>query len=160
MNYEKEIKKLEEQIKELKAKQELHPVWKPEIEDLYYVADVNAVSQLAWHYDEVDEYYLGIGNLFETEQEAEDYVRSLKLIEMIRRERFKAQGKWYPNEYQARFTISWDRLDNGVGITHSNYSMSALSFGLWKNLDSLRDVIDRYEPELGWYFVDYLPSVN
>lgn len=159
MYYAKKIKELEDQIKELKAKQELPPVWKPDIEDLYYIADVNAVSEYAWHYDEVDEYHLKVGNLFKTEQGAESYTRSLELIEMIRRERFKAQGNWWAESNDARYIICWSQNSVRLPI-HEYWSFPASVFGSWRDLDVLKSVVERYESELEWYFTEYLPTVN
>ena len=164
MNYEQEIKKLEAQIKELKAEveadQEAPPVWVPDNSEVYWVVDISGVSRFPWCHDNIDEYYLKVGNLFKTEQEAENYSRALKLIETIRRERFKAQGKWWPSEDELRYIVRWYQPDKSVGITHSIWSFFSSVFGLWQDSGALIDVIEKHEPELKWYFTEYLPSIN
>ena len=171
MNYEQEIKKLETQIenaeariKELEAaaeaKQEVPPVWVPDRLEVYYTADINGATQYRWCHDEIDKYCLKMGNLFKTKQEAENHTRVLKLIETIRRERFKAQGNWWPSEDELRYIVRWYQPDKSVGITHSIWSFFSSVFGLWQDSGALIDVIEKHEPELKWYFAEYLPSIN
>lgn len=160
MYYEREIYKLEQKIKELKAKQELRPVWKPEIEESYYVADVGAVSEYRWGDDEVDQHYLNTGTLFKTEEEADNYTRSLELIELIRRERFRVQGTWRPSEGDVTFNLYSDRLDNTIGTTYRKWVAPTNVFGSWRHENSLKAVIKKHEAGLKWYFNEYLPSVN
>lgn len=161
---EAQIERAEARIKELEAKseakQEAPPVWEPNIEESYYVADVGTVSEYEWCDDSVDEYYSKVGNLFKTEQEAKNYTRALKLIETIRRERFKAQGKWYPSVSEGIYTMFWRRDINGFGIHCTSMACRPDVFGSWRDRDVLRDVIKKYRPELEWYFTEYLPSIN
>lgn len=159
MYYEREIYKLEQKIKELKAKQALPPVWAPEIEDVYYIVDVNGIAQYAWHYDEVDERYLKLGNLFKTEQEADNYARAMGLIEMIRRERFKAQGNWWAKTSDSKYIMCWDPHMKRVSL-HEYWSFPSSVFGSWRDRDVLKSVVERYTPELRWYFTEYLPATN
>ena len=171
MNYEQEIKELETQIenaeariKELEAaaeaKQEVPPVWVPDRLEVYYTADINGATQYRWCHDEIDKYCLKMGNLFKTEQEAKNYTRALDLIETIRRERFKAQGKWWPNERETMFSICWDRLKNDLGVITTSWLLPSSVFGLWQDLGVMRGVIKKHESELKWYFAEYLPSIN
>ena len=171
MNYEQEIKKLEAQIenaeaqiKELKVKsaanQEAPPVWVPERLDEYYYINAGFVDLYTWFNDHIDGLNLGVGNVFETKHQANDHLRALKLIETIRRERFKAQGKWWPSEDELRYIVRWYQPDKSVGITHSIWSFFSSVFGLWQDSGALIDVIEKHEPELKWYFAEYLPSIN
>ena len=157
---EDRIKQLQAEIDQLRAERETPPVWVPDIEEAYHVANGHVISQYPWGNDEMDNYYLEMGNLFETKQEAENHTRALKLIETIRRERFKAQGKWWPSEDELRYIVRWYQPDKSVGITHSIWSFFSSVFGLWQDSGALIDVIEKHEPELKWYFAEYLPSIN
>lgn len=165
MNYEQEIKKLEKQIEELKqkieAEKEAPPVWVLGENDHYYLLTIQGdVVEYFWSGTEPDCARLDTGNVFRTEQEAKNCLRALKLIETIRRERFKAQGNWWPSEDETMFSICWDRLKNDLGVITTSWLLPSSVFGLWQDLGVMRDVIDKYDSELGWYFVDYLPSTN
>ena len=169
MDYEKEIRKLEAQIekaeaqiKELKveAEQEAPPVWTPDFAEAYYFADSGEVSKYHFYDDFVDNNCLKVGNLFETKQEAEDYTRALALIETIRRERYKAQGHWWPGEYETRYTVCWKQLGNSIDTSYASLTFSSNVFGFWRDLDVLYGVIKKHESELKWYFTEYLPSIN
>lgn len=164
MNYEQEIKKLEAQIEELKqkieAEKEAPPVWVPDFKGAYYLAGRYGVSQYHWLDDNFDRYYLKVGNLFKTKQEAESYTRALNLIETIRRERFKAQGNWRPSGHEARYIMYWDQLEKTIDAAHPTWAFPSDVFGSWRRLAALRDVIEKHGTELEWYFTEYLPSIN
>ena len=164
MNYEKEIKKLEAQIKELKqkieAEKEAPPVWQPDHREEYFTVDGDRVEGFRWIDDFMDKASLALGEVFRTKEAAEAHLRALRLIETIRRERFKAQGKWWPSEDELRYIVRWYQPDKSVGITHSIWSFFSSVFGLWQDSGALIDVIEKHEPELKWYFTEYLPSIN
>lgn len=164
MNYEQEIKELEAKIKELKAEieadKEAPPVWKPEDGETYYTPRSHGVGRDPWVDNSVDKYYLKIGKVFKTEQEAEDYDRALTLIETIRRERYKAQGHWWPSEGEVRFAVSWYQNECRIGMRESGWALTADVFGGWKDLGALQGVMRKYGSELKWYFTEYLPSIN
>ena len=154
------IKQLQAEIDRLRAEQEAPPVWIPGTMEVYYIADGGVVSEYSWCNDSVDKGCLEAGNVFRTEQEAESYARALKLIEAIRRERRKAQGDWCPSVREDRHTMCWDQRANYVDTDCTSGSLHPDVFGSWKSLASLRHVVRKYEPELRWYFTEYLPSVN
>ena len=157
---EDRIRELQAEIDRLRAEQEAPPVWTPDFAEAYYYTDSGEVSKYHFYDDFVDNNCLEVGNVFKTKQEAEDYIRALALIETIRRERYKAQGEWWPSISESRYAMYWNLLKNSIGITHTIWSFASNVFGFWQGSDVLRDVIKKYEPELEWYFVDYLPSIN
>ena len=168
MDHEQEIKKLEAQIEELKAEaeaeqkaeQEAPPVWEPDFGEAYYFADSNEVSKYYYYDDTIDNNYIKVGNLFKTKQEVHYHLRALRLIETIRRERFKAQGNWWPSEGETRYTVCWNQLGNRAYINALSWELSSSVFGFWRNADVLIGVFKKYDPELWWYFTEYLPSIN
>ena len=157
---EDRIKQLQAEIDQLRAEQELRPVWEPDNGEVYHVANGNMISQYHWFYDEMDKYYLKMGNLFETKQKAENHTRALELIETIRRERYKAQGHWWSSEYEGRYTVCWNQLGNRAYISALSWELSSSVFGLWRDAIELRYIINKYESEFEWYFTEYLPSIN
>ena len=162
MRYGREdrIRELQAEIDRLRAEQEAPPVWTPDFAEVYYATDSGEVLKYHFYHDSIDKTYLKVGNLFETKQEAEDYARALKLIETIRRERYKAQGHWWPSEYEARYTIYWDQCENCIDTVFVSWLLSAPAFGNWQDQNVLMGVVEKYDSELGWYFIDYLPSIN
>ena len=164
MNYEQEIKKLEAQIKELKqkieAEKEAPPVWQPDHREEYFTVDGDKVEGFPWIDDSMDKACLALGEVFRTKEAAENHLRALKLIETIRRERFKAQGNWRPSEGETRHTICWSQLGNRAYINALDWDLSSSVFGFWRNADVLIGVFKKYDPELWWYFTEYLPSIN
>ena len=164
MNYEQEIKKLEAQIADLKqkieAEKEAPPVWEPKLFENYWYVLGDGQIMGCTRKSALDLSTLGVGNTFRTKQAAKNHLRALRLIETIRRERFKAQGKWWPSEDELRYIVRWYQPDKSVGITHSIWSFFSSVFGLWQDSGALIDVIEKYESEFEWYFTEYLPSIN
>ena len=164
MNYEQEIKKLEAQIKELKqkieAEKEAPPVWQPDHREEYFTVDGDKVEGFPWIDDSMDKACLALGEVFRTKESAEAHLRALKLIETIRRERFKAQGNWRSSEGETRHTVCWSQLGNRAHINELNWDLLSSVFGFWQDWNALRNVIDKHESELEWYFTEYLPSIN
>ena len=128
--------------------------------DKYYYIEEGSTHSDTWLNDHPDRSYFRIFNVFETEEQVNNHLRALELIETIRRERFKAQGKWWPSEDELRYIVRWYQPDKSVGITHSIWSFFSSVFGLWQDSGALIDVIEKHEPELKWYFAEYLPSIN
>ena len=162
MRYGREdrIRELQAEIDRLRAEQEAPPVWTPFFAEAYYLTDSDEVVKYYFYDDSIDRTYLELGNVYQSEQEAEDYTRALKLIEKIRRERFNAQGRWQPRVCEARYTVYWDQIENGFNIGTTGWALSSSVFGFWEDLDALMDVIAEHESELEWYFTEYLPSIN
>ena len=164
MRYGREdrIRELQAEIDRLRAEQEAPPVWTPFFAEAYYLTDSDEVVKYYFYDDSIDRTYLELGNVYQSEQEAENHNRALELIETISRERYEAQGHWWPgvSVLESIFTICGNRLEDGVGINTMNWSRSSSVFGLWRDRDILADVIRKYDTELWWYFTEYLPSIN
>ena len=156
---EDRIKQLQAEIDRLRAEQEAPPVWTPDYERIYYLAEGGEVSEYSWCNDSVDKSHLKVGNVFRTEQGAENYARALKLIEAIRRERFRLQGNWWSDKL-TNYTICWDQFAVCVDTDFAVGAVSSDMFGCWKEYDVIKSVIKKHEPELRWYFTEYLPSIN
>lgn len=156
---EERIKQLQAEIDRLRKEQQAPPVWVPEEGGWYYVPSSGGVSERVWYHDSFDKYSLSMGNVFKTEREAEDHARATKLIETIRRERFRLQGNWWSDKLTT-YTICWDQFAACVDTDYAVGSVSSDVLGCWKDYDVLKSVIKRHEPELRWYFTEYLPSIN
>ena len=128
--------------------------------DKYYYIEEGSTHSDTWLNDHPDRSYFRIFNVFETEEQVNNHLRALELIETIRRERYRAQGHWWPREHMARFSICGQQFGNGVDIDYTSWLLSASVFGLWQDSGVLIDVIEKYELELEWYFTEYLPSIN
>lgn len=157
---EERIRELQAEIDRLRAEQEAPPVWTPYFGEVYYLTDDHEVYKYYFYDDSIDKTYLEMGSVFESEQEAENHNRALELIETISRERYEAQGHWWPREHEARFSICGQQFGNGISTDYTSWLFSASVFGLWQDSGVLIDIIEKYELELEWYFTEYLPSIN
>lgn len=100
--------------------------------------------------------YLGsfaIGNYFTTEEKAEDTVRALKLIEAIKRDRYRLQGEWKPSDKSKwNYEIRFDSQIDQVLPWASQHIVSPNPFGTYQSEEFVRLIIEKYEDDLRWFF--------
>lgn len=100
--------------------------------------------------------YLGsfaIGNYFTTEEKAEDTVRALKLIEAIKRDRYRLQGEWKPSDRSKwNYEICFDSQIDQTLPCASQYIVSPNPFGTYQSEEFVRLIIEKYEEDLKWFF--------
>ena len=74
------IQKQLEELKQVKVEETSRKRWKPELNEVYYfVGDSGFVSSCSWDNDERDNWRYLNGNVFETEQEAEEHKKKLEI---------------------------------------------------------------------------------
>lgn len=159
---EEKMAEIEGLLDKLKRK-EVPPVWRPEDGAHYWTsAHTYGLTEYRWdgEGDAIDLHYLSLGDVYRTEEEAQNALRAMKLVETIRRERKLANGDWeWPDEYVEGWVIGWV---HGCSLRplQPDCRGCANSFGIWLHWHSLADVIDKYRDDLTWYFSKYLPSIN
>lgn len=125
---EKQIKELEEkqaelekQINDLKQKEieeSLRERWKPEYNETYYfIASDRDICHVHWRNDEVDNWRYLIGNIFKTEQEAEEHKKKIEIQARFKNfvEEHTKELDWN-NEEEEKYSLAYSYIDKLIYI--------------------------------------------
>lgn len=104
-----------------------------------------------------------IGNFFQTEKEAQNMVRALRLIEAVRQDRLKINGSWTPDwsrKDETKYSLGYDYYQEALEIDQTTTLQVANVFGYYKSSLDAELIIGRYLPDLEWYCTKFLPERN
>ena len=145
-------------MKEIKAMKE----W-PQIGDRYYWTTIYGSLQDKIFEGNPDEKTLiSNGNVYRTKQGALDAVRAQKLIAAVARRRKELNGDWVPVDENKDFDGYCIVYYEGDYITFNSayLNVTGATFGIYKDRECVRTIIEEFQDELKWYFTEYIVSVN
>ncbi len=120
----------------------------PQVGDKYWFINASgSVCKDSFYGTEIDRERLSIGNMYQTEQAAENALRALKLIKTINDRRKELNGDWvadWENEDQTRWHIDTDLSAEEC----FSYIQCAYPFGAFKNEYDCYIVIKKHESDL------------
>ncbi len=122
--------------------------WKPETGESYYViSDIGNVGDLDWQNDEIDKRKLEIGNVFQTEAEANRALRRLKAQKKF----LDAGGHEGVERYfdlQPPTKPVWHIYPTGCGYLRTEKKSSVTAFDIWfESEDDARKAINSLNDE-------------
>ena len=155
----KEIKATisEKEIEKLTEKE-----WPQEGDNFWWVSDESQVMH-SFDFDPYDFRHKAcmlMGNIYRTQQEAENALRARKLITAIAKRRKELNGDWVPDwedNGAKQQIVFWE---GEISIDTAYSSIIASPFGVYKTKTSAQTIIDEFRDELEWYFTEYTVSVN
>ena len=161
---EQEVKRLEEQIKDLKAKleekveEESFLPYKPyevevpkDIDDYYYTNEYGKVDYLEGYnsFYEKNKYIRGLA--FKTEEEAEQYDKERILLFKLHKWAEEHNGGWTPNwknEYKRKYFITYD-ISSEEFITNFNWHTKPFSkLPYFKSQELAEQFIEEFGEEI------------
>lgn len=150
----------EEQTEEVQEITEVTEVKKPyEIsypkdgEELYYIDDytgkLNERTFYTWDGDDKRSYEIGL--LFDTKEEAEQFIKEQTLIKKIKCYVEEQQGDWEPNwedTNQKKYYIAYDFELETVHVIHNKYYTVFSKFPYFKSKEIAQTCIDEFGEEI------------
>lgn len=121
------LAKAEELKQQIEAAKKEEDVW-PKIGDKYWVVD--CIANVVFHYwqgDTYDESAMKFGNVYKTEEDAENYVQKRLVqveLETLAKKAWKESGKQidWTNERQSKYHIYYDYIDKEFIVSGNSNS--------------------------------------
>lgn len=138
--------------------------WPQKHDKYWYLTSYGGIGQEFFTEHDTDYGRFAIGNMYQTEQQAKDAVRALKLIKTINDRRKELNGDWmadWEDGKRIKYCIEIDGLNLIVsGWSNFKYAHKAYPFGAFKDKDNCFQIIQKFKSELSWFFTEYLPEVT
>ena len=149
-----------EEVQEVQEAQEVTEEKKPyEIsypkdgEELYYIDDytgeLNERTFYTWDDDDKRSYEIGL--LFDTKEEAEQFIKEQTLIKKIKCYTKEQQGDWEPNwedTNQKKYYIAYDFELETVHVIHNKYYTVFSKLPYFKSKEIAKACIDEFRDEI------------
>jgi hypothetical protein len=158
MNKEQKIQELSRKIDELK--QELEQLQKKSYEisypeedtTMYYIDDYTGkILHKVFDPDDHHKYLYDIGLLFDTKEEAEQFIRERALIKKIKCWAKEQQGDWQPdwsNENEGKHYMGYHYEDELIYVVTNKHCDSFLKLPYFKSKEITRACIDEFGDEI------------
>ena len=156
---QQEIKRLEEQIKDLKVKLEEKAEKKPyevevpeDIGNDYYVSESGDIDLVEDVFHDID--YEGLylrGLAFKTREEAEQFDKERILINKLKDRAKKYNGGWTPNwdDYEEkRYYVVYDYEDKQFYVRYEHYSETFTKLPYFKSYNLAEQFIEEFGDEI------------
>lgn len=156
---QQEIKRLEEQIKDLKVKLEEKAEKKPyevevpeDIGNYYYVSESGDIDLVEDVFHDID--YEGLylrGLAFKTREEAEQFDKERILINKLKDRAKKYNGGWTPNwdDYEEkRYYVVYDYEDKQFYVRYEHYSETFTKLPYFKSYNLAEQFIEEFGDEI------------
>lgn len=115
MDVQDEIKALKQRIAELEKQAKEEQGFPQDGDDYWYIDDEGGVFSTYYDNHYIDRYHQSIGNIFQTEEQAEFVVEKLKVESELRKfSRPFKYGDW-------NFEILWNNHENNIELDWSGY---------------------------------------
>ena len=146
----KEIKAMvsKEELEKLTRKEEKE--WPQEGEPYWWVSGAGMPRPYNFYNDSSDRLLMSIGNFYRSEQEALDAIRAQKLIAAVARRRKELNGDWKPVDYEGDY----------ISFNSAYLNVTGTPFGIYKDSECVRTIIEEFKDDLLWFFTEYVVSVN
>lgn len=147
-----EIDKLKQELEELQDKS--YEISYPEDDtEMYYIDDYTGEleKRLFDKDDGYDKYLYEIGLYFQTEQQAEQFIKEQTLIKKIKCWAKEQQGDWKPdwsNESQYKFTVDYSGLFEELCVRDSTVAIRFNSLPYFKSEEIAQACIDEFGDEI------------
>ena len=122
-------------------------------EELYYIDDytgkLNERTFYTWYGDDKRSYEIGL--LFDTKEEAEQFIKEQTLIKKIKCYTKEQQGDWEPNwedTNQKKYYIAYDFELETVHVIHNKYYTVFSKLPYFKSKEIAKACIDEFRDEI------------
>ncbi len=152
-NIEEMKNRLEEM--ELEEKWEQKTIYNLEVGDKYwYVTDRSGAQGDVWENHRIDEHRLSIGNIYLTEQEAEDEIRARRLIAKAKKSQKGLKPGW-DSSMEKKHHIRYNSHYNAIETCFAQAFKSMPRLGYWPNKEDTLEFANKNEDDLIWFFTEY-----
>lgn len=153
-NIEEMKNKLEEMELEEKREQEQKTIYNLENGDRYWFIEGFMSFLTFWEDNGEDNAQLTHGNIYLTQQEAEDELRARILIAKAKKSQKGFQPNWN-NKDELKNFICYDQDEEKHFINHTAFTNHSDKLGYWEDFYEADDFLEENRDELVWFFTEY-----
>lgn len=145
-----EIDELKKELEELKDKpyEISYPIG---YKLMWYLDDCASVTSYQYYNTAVDRVFYESGLLFDTKEEAEQFIKEQTLIKKIKCYAKEQQGDWEPDwkdENKFKYHITYDYQDGLIFVVTNKFIKSFLKLPYFKSKEIAQACIDEFRDEI------------
>jgi len=154
MNIEQKINKLEQELKELKKQAENYKpkYWKPKNgEKAWYIENDDICSSCQW-ISPTDETLVTLGNVFQTEEEAEKELELRLATQRLKEAIWEANGGEFIGFVPDVLNVIINVCDNGLAVAHWAYTQANQNWMYIKDRETAEKVLEKNRKDFEIYY--------